>query len=224
MRHLTRLGILVGVLVGARPLTAQSPGFEFQLGGIWLSAKENVKPGGSSSAAISRGAGSLLGGDFLLRASGAGLAGRYVVGDLDPSRGTFPAHRLHLADARLMIGPRSFALEGGANYRRLEISNPDSVRQWLSIRAGARSAIAIGASGLHTVLAGAYVPYVVEDGGRSGGSGWEWEVGLSYSRRGIPLYVSLGYRYQTFQPETTKDAPQSELGGVYLAGGLHLGR
>jgi hypothetical protein len=216
-----RLGVL-GLVLAAGPLSAQSSRFEFRLGGLVQASRSNTSIGPSSSAVLSRVRGSLAGGEFLIRSSGIGLGGRYLIGNLDSASGAAPRQRLQVADARILMGPRVFTVEGGAMYRRLEVPSTSYKREWYYARAGARSTVAIGASGLSTLLAGAYYPYVIDKGGKSGGKGWEWEAGVSYSRRGIPAYVSIGYRYQTFQPATTTNEPQSELSGVFLSGGLRL--
>ena len=145
---------------------------------------------------------------------------------MDSVSGAVTRHRLQIADARILLGPRLFTVEGGGMYRRLDVPSQNTKQEWFYGRAGARSTFSIGASGLSTMLAGAYYPYIIETGGsstKSGGKGWEWEAGVSYSRRGIPVYISAGYRYQTFQPKTTPNVPQMELGGVFLSGGLRLG-
>lgn len=216
-----RLGAL-GLLLVAGPLSAQSSKFEFRLGGLVQSSRSNISVGPSGAAVLSRARGSLAGGEFLIRSSGIGLGGRYLIGNMDSTSGTISRQRLQIADARLLMGPRVFTVEGGAMYRRLEVTAVNYKREWFYARAGARSTVAIGASGLSTLLAGAYYPYIIDKGGKSGGKGWEWEAGVSYSHRGIPAYISVGYRYQTFQPKTTTNEPQSELGGVFLSGGLRL--
>lgn len=211
---------LIVVAVVAQGLEAQAPKFEFLLGGMLLDARENRAVGAGDEAVTGRGEGKLAGGELLLRSSAVGLGGRYLVGDMDSTRGLFVPGRVHIADARLILGPQAFAIEVGGMYRRVEADS--SERQWFYGRVGGRSTFFIGASGVSVTFAGAYYPYIYEDTEESGGRGWEGETAVRYSRRGIPLYVQLGYRYQTFQPKTKNASPQSEISGLSLSGGLRL--
>ena len=219
MRRITALLHLL--VLAAWPLAAQTPKFEFLLGGMLLDAKEHRAVGAGNAAVTGEGEGSLAGGEFLLRAQAIGLGGRYLVGEMDSSRGRFTPGKQHIADARLILGPQPFAIEIGGMYRRVEADSTE--RQWFYGRVGARSTFFIGASGVAVTFAGAYYPYIYEDTEESGGRGWEGETSVRYSRRGIPVYVSLGYRYQTFQPKTKNQSPQSEISGLVLSGGLRLG-
>jgi hypothetical protein len=218
MRRLTL--VLVLLVLAARPAAAQTPKFEFLLGGLLLDARENRAVGAGDDAETGRGEGKLAGGELLLRSQAVGIGGRYLVGEMDSSRGRFEPGTLHIADARLLLGPQAFAIELGAMYRRVE--RDSSERQWFYGRVGGRSTFFIGASGVAVTVAGAYYPYIYEDTEESGGRGWEGETSVRYSRRGIPLYLQLGYRYQSFQPKTKNESPQSELSGLSLSGGIRF--
>lgn len=214
------LTFLVFLLLMATSLAGQTPKFELLLGGVLLDARENRVVGTGVPENANRGEGKLAGGEILVRARTIGLAGRYLVGDMEQTRGNFVPGRLHIADARLILGPQAFAVEAGGMYRKM--ATDSTPRQWFYGRLGARSTFFIGASGVAVTLAGAYYLYVYEDTEETGGRGWEGETSVRYSRRGIPIYVQLGYRYQSFQPKTKNQSPQSEISGLSLGGGIRL--
>ncbi|HWA57954.1 MAG TPA: hypothetical protein VG692_11915 [Gemmatimonadales bacterium] len=217
-----RFPVCLIFLAWVAPLAAQTPKFELLLGGLLLDTRENRLIGKGAAAVTGKGEGRLAGGELLLRASGIGLGGRYLVGDMDSSRGAFAPGRQHIADARLIFGPQAFGIELGGMYRRIDADSTE--RQWFYGRVGARSTLFIGASGVAVTFAGAYYPYIYEDTKESGGKGWEGETAVRYARRGIPLFIQVGYRYQTFQPDTKNRSPHIETSGITLEAGIRLGK
>lgn len=219
MRRLI-LGSFLASLLAPSALVGQSPSVELLLGGITMPSKRNAAFLGSVGTA----SGSMSGGEFVIRGKPIGLAARYLTGDFAADSGTQAAGKIELIEARLVLGPRAFGLEGGGVRRTLTTSVGTAT--WYYVRAGIRSQIAIGASGFHATFAGAYYPFVKRDGvTKAGGKGYEAETALMYARKGIPVYIQLGYRFQSLDPDNGSGSVEpDEISGVVISAGLRLAK
>src|SRR5262249_28117941 len=106
------------------------------------------------------------------------------------------------------------------------------------VRAGFRSIVNVGASGVAIMLSPSYIIPVnigSKDNSSSGGSssatsdkptpyGWEGETAIYYTLPKIPIYVHAGYRLEYFAMKQGSTYPhQEEMSGLNLGVGLWLG-
>jgi hypothetical protein len=204
---------------------ALAQGSEARVGVGVLSTRQNVFAGQT----LSQGSASLTAADFLVRGDLAGLYGRYITGTVGTHSFRGIDGRLRMAELRFMVGPPIFSVEAGLARRARAGSlanTPDKL-----VRFGVRSSALLGNSGF-TVSAGAgaygrsdSTPSVTKK--QFGLVGWEAVTGVFYQiPHGIPLYVSLGYRYERIRSE--KDFPsfaKEELSSVQLGAGFrYMGR
>jgi len=194
---------------------------EFRVGGFMLSGERSYDYIGPKPAPAT---GSTRGIDVLLRASGIGVSVRSM-------SGTYGDGKLKIvsADARLLLFPPVFTIFGGYGKRAL---CGVSCRTNTIIMGGVSSTVSIGGSGLRTFISGAMLiaPELksvagTTTGASAAGSGIEAEAAILYRFPGAPLFVSLGYRTETFNIKATTSAPQApeEVRGLRFGGGIQFG-
>lgn len=221
-------GILVGVTVLAVPCSAASQSTDLRLAGIIMTTRQTVHDGEE----VYRASAPLTGAEILLWPGGIGLYGRYLTGTLGDHSARGPDGGLHQAEGRIILGAPVFSVEGGFTRRvrgGRRLSDPgDNL-----IRAGVRSLLALGPSGLSVSLqAGAYgrndsVPSTGEARKKLSVVGWEAATGLVYQApHGLPFFVTVGYRFERIRSEADYlPVHREELSGLVFSAGLrHLGR
>jgi hypothetical protein len=219
-----RFRLTVVLVVGVLATSAAGAQSEVRLGGQVISARQNLlRPQG-----ILQGTGSLTGIELLAGGSGAGIYARYLTGSVGSASIAGTTGDLRAAEGRLWVGSLVFSIEGGYLFRARApgLSGPrDNI-----LLGGARSMIALGPSGLSVGLT--VTTYVRMDSVESDDPqnperkldlvGWEATTGVFYQApRGIPLYASLGYRYERLRtPSGTPPVHREELSGLVLSGGF----
>ena len=148
---------------------------------------------------------------------GAGIGGRVIQGTLEGGRDFF------LREGRLFIGPQWFHAE--AAYGERTLSGTDSMVTFS--RAGVRSIVQIGGSGVAVIFSGSkyFGPKFVKAKVASGSiadpvpDGWEAETSIYYTAPRVPVFLRVGYKTEYFSYANRDDNTHSVIFGT----GLWLG-
>lgn len=187
-----------------------------RLAGILMSTTRGAVQG---AGPYQEATGSLRGADVLLRFGGIGVRGRLLSGDLgsgDPGLiGDFMSR-----EVALIVGPRAIALEGGLGERTATVG--DSVPEFGTLRFGlrsewglARGAVRISFSG-GVLLRGTISNINLAE---RAGKDAEVSVLVQPSHR-VPLFVQVGYRYETLDEPSVLNGWVEEVEGVLFMVGL----
>ena len=146
------------------------------------------------------------------KGGGVGLGGRIL-------NGTYGTDDFTQREARLFVGENWFRLEGAYGERSL-VGTDSTV---LFIRAGARSIVQVGGTGVSISISGAKTFQGDFSHSRSDGSrkpdGWEGESSVFYTAPKIPIYVQLGYRADYFKFQGRAE----HMNGIVFGMGIWLG-
>ncbi|HEX6575950.1 MAG TPA: hypothetical protein VF042_13360, partial [Gemmatimonadaceae bacterium] len=146
------------------------------------------------------------------KGGGMGIGGRIM-------NGTYGTVDFTQREARLFVGENWFRLEGA--YGERSLSGTDSTV--LFIRAGARSIVQIGGTGVSISISGAKTFQGDFSHSRSETTrkpdGWEGESSVMYTAPKIPVYVQLGYRADYFKYRGRAE----HMNGVVFGMGIWLG-
>lgn len=199
------LALLVpGIARGQAPV-------EFRIGVHSDNTKRNTSLGdavtGRGSASVQTFEALLFSGD-----GGAGIGGRVM-------RGTF-VDDFTLKEGIVVLGAAVFQVEGA--YGQRSLSGTDSLVTFG--RAGARSVIQIGGSGVSLGFAGSkYFPRTFDFANSKDSTGkpdgWEGETDIYYTAPKVPFYLQLGYRTEYFQYGKREE----NMHGVMLGAGIWFG-
>jgi len=188
---------------------------EFRIGGFMISGERNY----DFLNTVTSTAGSIKGVEILARAKGAGIYFRSLSGTF----GTQP--KVISADARVLLFPPVFTVFAGVGKRALS-GIQDKIYD--IVLAGVSSTISIGGSGLRTYISGAAI--VAPDKAATGtaaaknpSTGIEAEAAILYRLPKVPIFVSLGYRAETFTGKSGTVKSPEEVRGLRLGGGLQFG-
>jgi hypothetical protein len=166
--------------------------------------------------------------EVLVRGRGGGISGRFAKGLFSPPLG-IPGYRdLVVGDAKVLLGPRPFTVELGYHRRAHENELFGNVGEHLA-RAGVRSLISLGPSGLSVSFAGAALlrqDSTATSDKKVGVGGWELETGVLYQApRRLPFYATAGYRFERFAA-ANKVAPlagrREETSQVFVEAGFRF--
>jgi hypothetical protein len=212
MRQSVFLSLLV--IAGSFPSVAEAQTdwpVEFQIGGITGNAKRNISLSDSVTDRLSSSTNGIEA-YVAPRAGGAAIGGRILTG-------SFGADKFKLREGRVFLGTNVFSLEGA--YGERSLWGTDSTV--LFIRAGLRSTIPIGGTGVSVRLTGSKYLRGDFSHGRSGNSaapdGWEGESDLFYTAPRIPVFAQLGYRTEFFRYRARSES----MNGLVFGAGLWLG-
>ena len=213
MTSRTLFGVCALALLGsANPLAGQiSYPVDFRAGVFTGGTKRNVAVDNSVTERLDA---SVKGFEVMLSgAQGtAGLGGRYM-------DGTFGTEKLTIREGRVFVGESWFRVEGA--YGDRSIFGIDSTVTF--IRAGARSIVRIGGSGISLSASGS--KYFAGDFWKkkpvesSKTDGWEAETAIFYTTPRIPAFLQLGYRTEYFSFGNREE----HVSGVLLGMGVWLG-
>jgi len=143
---------------------------------------------------------------------GGGIGGRIL-------QGNFGADSFLMREARVFIGDKAFFIEGAYGERSLLGSDSTA----LFSRAGIRSTIPIGGSGVWLSVSGA--KYFQGDFSKKDAAspekadGWEGETAILYATPRFPAFLRFGYRTEYFEI----GAREEHMSGLVLGLGLWLG-
>lgn len=197
---------------------SQQSTLEIRLGLFTMPSKRTVA---TSAVAYSDAAPSMTGAEFVVRSTdGQGLRFRYStasttgVGRADGA--------LTYLDGRFEIGTREFNVEAGYLLRSETISGTKT--QLSFWRAGFRSDIRLGASGVTAGFAASYMRQPAPETDGSQGWGLDGETSVLYASAKVPLYAQLGFRRETlhFTLKVPPDRPE-EMSTVFVGVGYHIG-
>jgi hypothetical protein len=215
---MTRFGPLVALTCLTVPVNAMAQPSEVYVGALALASRQNVV----GPAGLIHSSGTLTGAELMARASGIGLYARYLTGSIGENSFRGPSGSLRMGEARLMIGAPIFSVEGGVALRSRS-STLAEPRDEL-VRAGARSSIWLGPSGLSLSFAASALGRGDKEGGSTkwGLVGWEAVTAVMYQApRGLPLYATLGYRYERIRTESGAPPVQrEEISAIIIGGGF----
>ena len=196
------------------PVRARAQGLGVQANGVAVLAKRNAALGGAAGS----GTATMTGFEFGFHAGWFGLRAQVLDGKF-PGQSAVPSTEITSGEARISLGARAFSVEGG--YGRRAFTGQLGSQQYAYGLAGARSTLDIGGTGISATLAGAL--YV--NAGSVAGSkvtGAEGETALTWSPRHVPIFVTVGYRYEQFTVGTSAGDRPDEISGVVLSAGLRL--
>jgi hypothetical protein len=201
-------------LIVAGPLVAQGTGVDLRLGGVAMATSRAAELAGATGTA----SGTMMGAEMSLRRGGLGVMARVLDGKLTAGSGSPAAAEITDAEAGLLLGVPSFAVEGG--YVRRAITGSFATSVYSFYKVGARLGIEIGATGVSaTVAAAAYFK-----AGNQDGDGKVAETSLRYAPHGFPIYVSIGYRLEQITLKSSAGDRPDELRGILLCAGVRLAR
>jgi hypothetical protein len=208
------IGITMLMVAPAVPLRAQTPGLELTIGGSSVLAKRNEAFG----TAVGSGTATMTGLELSARAGSFRLSGRVLHGTFTDS-GAAAGTEVTSAEANLGLGGRVFSVEAG--YGRRAFSAQLGSQVYSYARIGARSVIDLGSTGLAVSIAGAgYLDLKSVPGATIKGA--EGETALVWTPSRIPVYASLGYRFEQFTVGTDLGDRPDEISGITVGAGLRL--
>jgi hypothetical protein len=164
---------------------------------------------------------SITGFEFVIREmDGGGL--RLAYGTASVSGSGAAGGKLTTLDGRFLIGSRIFNVELGYVLRTTTIAGKDST---LGIaRAGVRSDMKLGSSGIIVGWAASYLRQPVAGKDGTSFQGIEGETSVLYALPMVPIYVQLGFRRSALQyTKTASSNVPEELSTVFIGAGFHLG-
>ena len=203
----------VALIVAGR-LLAQGAGLDLRAGGLAMATSRAAELAG----AVGTASGTMMGGEVTLRNGALGVTARLLDGKLTAGSGSPAAAEITDAEAALLLGSPSIALEVGYARRAITGSFATSVYSFYEV--GARLGIEIGTTGVSaTVAAAAYL-----HAGGQDGNGMVAETSLRYAPRRFPAYLSVGYRLEQITLKNSAGDRPDELRGLLLGAGLRLGR
>jgi hypothetical protein len=199
--------------------TAGGPAtFELRLAGFEMPATHLV---GVTPASYATSSPSFTGAEFLIRSTdGGGLRLRYATAPASGSNVAGTA--MSDLDGRLSIGTRTFNLELGY---LLETETTGGASQQHGFgRAGFRSDINLGSSGITAGFAASYLREPTAEKDSAQGQGIEGETSVLYAPAALPVYVQLGYVRQAFR-FSYPNAPNrpEEVSMVLIGAGFQVG-
>ena len=187
----------------------EGSGFEFRVGGYFLSGERNYSFNG---AVAPTGSGQTRGVDVLLRGAGIGLYGKSITSTFTNQPNVVSA------DANVLLGVPGFSFMGGAGARAL--SSNLGTQAIYFYRGGAMMTFPIGGTGLKASIMGA--GYFPQDDTKMKPGG-EGEASLIYRPPGIPLFLQFGYRTEVFTTKSGSLTTPEEVRGLRLGGGILFG-
>jgi hypothetical protein len=205
----------LALISGVRSAGAQNLRFEMRavVYGVPTSRDATLSP-----TSIGHSSGTMTGGEFSLRGSGIGLMIRLLNGTLSPSN-SGGGGRLTTGEARVQLGSRLFAAEGG--FARRALGGPIGTTVYTYVRAGATSIIDIGGTGLSARIAGAV--YLAGQGvPNTKVSGHEVVTALEYAAHHLPFVGTIGYRSEVFEPSGGGLKDPERVSGLVVGIGLRL--
>jgi hypothetical protein len=206
---------VVLMLVPFSTLSTQS-GLEIRAGFIGQLSHRNAE----LEQQLGTGSGTLIGfeGQARWRMIGGwvrGFGGRFSADSSTEAAGT-----IRRLDLNVTAGPTVLAADVG--YALRSYSGAFGTRRWSFVRVGGHSNLPLGATDLRaSVLAAIYVGVSGSDDS-GGGSGGEAETRLTYAPDRLPLYASLGYRFERFTVSDESEIRAEELSGIVFTIGVLL--
>ena len=197
-RILPPLAIAFGA-VGANaqsPDSLYQPAMDLRVGGALESAVRTVAVGSGGST---RSSGSLREAEFLVRApEGMGVLFRYETGSLPPGVAGEPTAGFRSVDGVVLVGAHVASLALGYQFRWNPLGS--ETRRLGLARLGAEFGRRAEAIGIAVRASGAYLRAIRPDGPDSlQADGIDAETNVTYAPRGLPVYLDLGYRRETFR-------------------------
>jgi len=190
---------------------------EFRVGGFMVSGDRSF----DVSNNVTTTTGLITGVDVLLRASGIGLSFRSL-------SGTFGSRQVISADARILLFPPAFTIQGGVGKRAISSDLGTNIRDIAIL--GVSSTVNIGGTGLRTHIGVTALASPDKDpaGGAGGAAekastGLEGEAAILYRLPRAPIFVSLGYRTEIFTSKSSSLTAPEEVRGIRLGGGIQFG-
>jgi hypothetical protein len=209
------IGITVLMIVSAVPLRAQTPRLELTIGGSSVLAKRNEAFG----TVVGSGTATMTGLELTARAGWFRLSGRIINGTFGADSGGTPSTQVTSAEAGVGLGARVFSVEAG--YGRRAFTAQLGTQVYAYGRIGARSVIDLGSTGLAVTIAGAdYLDLKSVPGATIKGA--EGETALVWTPSRIPVYASVGYRFEQFTVGTDAGDRPDEISGLTVGAGLRL--
>lgn len=195
----------------------ESP-IELRLAAFTMPSRRTVS---TSSTMFDNASPSIVGFEFVIREmDGGGL--RIAYGTSSGSGSGASGGKLTTLDGRFLVGSRIFNVELGYMLRTTTIAGKDST---LGVaRAGVRSDMKLGSSGITVGWAASYLrqPVASKDGTLF--QGIEGETSVLYAPPIVPIYVQLGFRRSALQhTRTTSPNVAEEISTVFFGVGFHLG-
>ena len=209
--------LAVCAALAAFPLAAQAQ-TEFRVVGFGMPAKRSAALDANTAGAATT---TMGGGQLSLRGSWCGVAVGAVGGSFTAQSGSAGGGgKVAVAEARIQLGPRIVALEGG--YSRHVVNGLLGTTSYSYFSGGAASLIDIGTTGLTVRLSGAVY---FEGQGVTGVSvsGHEIVSLLEYQLGRTPLVVNVGYRGEIFTVTSGGVKMGDAVNGIVVGGGLKLG-
>lgn len=218
------------LLLSCIPSILVAQGGEYRLGLSLASTRRNMMPNPGS---LGRGSATMKGVDLVLRSDLAGLFANYTSAEFGSSAGTGADGPVKSAVVGVGIGPRIWTIEGSFYRRSRGSTLSDGAENMWTL--GAHSTIDLGPSGFTASLA---ARAIARNDSISGGStntldhefrivGWLAETEVLYQAPSrIPLFVSLGYRFERVASNrNVVPMRREELSGiVFRLGVRHLSR
>lgn len=216
IRYRTVLGLLATAGLSSMLQGQATFPVDFRIGAHTASTKRNIS---LSDAVTGHATATVRGFDAILASpdGGAGIGARLL-------QGTYEDGDFSLQEGMLLAGQRSFHVEAG--YGRRSLFGTDSTVTFA--RAGARSTVQIGGSGVSLDVQGsAYFPgdFTKQKSPTPGSKdlstllGWEGETNIFYTVPRVPVYLQLGYKAQYF----TFGQRAEYMNGVVIGTGIWLG-
>jgi hypothetical protein len=207
-----RIGYSLLVLFSASPLAAQVEyPVELRAGVMTGATRRDIS---LNDAVTDRLDASVKGIEAYLgpKSGGVGIGGRIL-------SGTYGSDDFTQREARLFVGENWFQVEGAYGERSL-IGTDSTI---LFTRAGARSTVQIGGTGVSISVSGAKTFQGDFSHSRSDKTrrpdGWEGESDIYYTAPRVPVFVQLGYRADYFKYQGRAE----HMNGVVFGIGLWLG-
>ncbi len=166
------------------------------------------------------GSGTLAGGELTARAGLFGGRIRFFGGTFTADSGREAEGEIHEGDVEVYAGPR--VLSASVGYGLRSFTGGFATRRWSFVRLGGRSSVPIGATGLSANVS-AFL-YAGVTGAESTGSGHELETRLTYATSRMPVFFSIGYRFEQFTVDDPLDSRPEEVGSILFAAGVRLGQ
>jgi len=203
--------------LAASPLAANAQ-TELRVVGYGMPARRDAAlDAGTAGAATA----TMGGAQLSLRGTGLGLSVGVVGGNFTAQTGSAGGTgKVAVAEARLQLGPRIVAVEGG--YSRHVVNGLLGTTSYDYFSGGLASVIEIGGTGLTVRLSGA-VYFAGQGVAGVTVSGHEIVSLLEYQFGSTPLVVNVGYRGELFTVTSGGPKMGDAVNGIVFGGGLKLG-